>query len=230
MRGRPGFAAPRPGMGIRPPVGLRAPMVRGPVMTRRGGFFFPPGSGPFFPNRFGQPFFFHGKFGQPFFFRNRFRFRHRRFFNGFWGPSGFYGGYGYAYPYYPYSFDYESAAGQYNQQSAQAQYQLQQQVNQLGDDVVRLREQVAELESATPPTPPPAPAAVPSQTVPPPPTTLVFRDGKTQEVQNYAIVGHTLWIFSEQRARKVPLSELNIPATMKANEERDVPFQVPLAR
>ena len=56
---------------------------------------------------------------------------------------------------------------------------------------------------------------------------LVFRDKHTQEVQNYAIVGGTLWIFSEQRATKLPLSWLDIEATTKANDDRGVDFQVP---
>ena len=56
---------------------------------------------------------------------------------------------------------------------------------------------------------------------------LVFRDKHTQEVQNYAVVGGTLWIFSEQRATKLPLSWLDIDATTKANEDRGVNFRVP---
>ena len=59
------------------------------------------------------------------------------------------------------------------------------------------------------------------------PTLLVFRDKHTQEVQNYAIVGGTVWIFSEQRATKLPLSWLDIEATTKANDDRGVDFQVP---
>jgi hypothetical protein len=59
------------------------------------------------------------------------------------------------------------------------------------------------------------------------PTVLVFRDKHTQEVQNYAIVGGTLWIFTEQRSTKLPLSWLDIEATSKANEDRGIDFQLP---
>jgi hypothetical protein len=59
------------------------------------------------------------------------------------------------------------------------------------------------------------------------PTELVFRDKHTEEVQNYAIVGQTLWVLSVQRARKIPLAELDIPATKKANDDRGVEFQLP---
>lgn len=62
---------------------------------------------------------------------------------------------------------------------------------------------------------------------PSPATVLVFRDQHQQEVRNYAIAGGTLWVFSEQAAKKVPLSELDLAATTKANNERGVEFQVP---
>ena len=60
-------------------------------------------------------------------------------------------------------------------------------------------------------------------------TVLVFRDQRKQEVQNYAIVGQTLWIFSPERTQKVPLADLDIEATQKANDARGVDFRVPSA-
>jgi hypothetical protein len=57
-------------------------------------------------------------------------------------------------------------------------------------------------------------------------TVLVFRDKHQQEVENYAIVGDTLWDFAAQTV-KIPLSELDIPATIKANQDRGVTFTVP---
>jgi hypothetical protein len=62
-----------------------------------------------------------------------------------------------------------------------------------------------------------------------PTTVLVFRDERKQEVQNYAVVGQTLWVFEPQRTEKIPLSQLDIPATAKANDERGVDFRVPAA-
>jgi hypothetical protein len=59
------------------------------------------------------------------------------------------------------------------------------------------------------------------------PTVLVFRDQHKQEVENYAIVGDTLWDFAPQQTMKIPLSELDIPATVKANQEHGVTFSVP---
>jgi hypothetical protein len=62
-----------------------------------------------------------------------------------------------------------------------------------------------------------------------PATVLVFRDQRKQEVQNYAIVGQTLWNFAPQHTEKIPLSDLDLPATTKANDERGVDFRVPSA-
>jgi hypothetical protein len=60
-----------------------------------------------------------------------------------------------------------------------------------------------------------------------PATVLVFRDQHRQEVQNYAIVGQTLWSFAPQHTQKIPLADLDVPATTKANDERGVDFHVP---
>ena len=58
-------------------------------------------------------------------------------------------------------------------------------------------------------------------------TILVFRDQHRQEVQNYAIVGQTVCAFSAGRTQKIPLANLDIPATEKANDDRGVTFRVP---
>jgi hypothetical protein len=61
------------------------------------------------------------------------------------------------------------------------------------------------------------------------PTVLVFRDQHTQDVQNYAIVGETLWTFAPQKTQKIPLDDLDLPATRKVNDERGVTFRIPNA-
>ena len=60
-----------------------------------------------------------------------------------------------------------------------------------------------------------------------PATILVFRDARKQEVQNYAVVGQTLWVFEPRRTEKIPLSQLDIPATAKVNDEHGVDFRIP---
>jgi len=47
------------------------------------------------------------------------------------------------------------------------------------------------------------------------------------EVENYAIQGKTLWVFSSQATRQVPLADLDIAATQRANDERGVEFAAP---
>jgi ribosomal 50S subunit-associated protein YjgA (DUF615 family) len=73
----------------------------------------------------------------------------------------------------------------------------------------------------------PAPARQDNSSEALPSTVLVFRDQHKQEVQNYAIVGETLWTFAPQHTQKIPLDDLDIPATEKANDERGVNFRVP---
>jgi len=61
------------------------------------------------------------------------------------------------------------------------------------------------------------------------PTVLVFRDGHRQEIANYAIMGSTLFVLSGPRAR-IPVAELDIPATERVNQDRGVDFKIPKAR
>jgi hypothetical protein len=62
---------------------------------------------------------------------------------------------------------------------------------------------------------------------PVPATVLVFSDQHKEEVSNYAIVGTTLWSFSGQRTKKIPLADLDVAASQKANDDRGVTFRVP---
>ena len=106
---------------------------------------------------------------------------------------------------------------------------MQQQLAELRHDQ-EVQRDYAENQSA------PAPQAPPSSSTSAaskphgdgPPTTLVFRDGKRMETQNYAIVGNTLWLMADNgHMQKVPLSELDREATLKSNEDRGVDFRVP---
>jgi hypothetical protein len=130
-------------------------------------------------------------------------------------------------PYYPYYSGYypwlwDTPAYDFDQ-GASAYYQQYTDQAQTYNEVQRLREQQA-LAGAPPP---PQPSQQQAQPVLPLPTTLVFRDGKTERIQNYAIVGKTLWVFNQQRARKILVSDLNISATRKVNEDHGVEFSIP---
>ncbi len=61
-----------------------------------------------------------------------------------------------------------------------------------------------------------------------PATVLIFRDQHQQEVRNYAIVGQILWNFGA-RTQKIPLADLNLAATTKANDDRGLTFRFPAA-
>jgi len=61
----------------------------------------------------------------------------------------------------------------------------------------------------------------------PEPTTLVFKDGHTIEVGNYAIVGATLFDLTPGHARKVALADLDLPSTQHQNDTHGITFQLP---
>jgi hypothetical protein len=71
----------------------------------------------------------------------------------------------------------------------------------------------------------PAPAKAPAPT-PQDPTVLVFLDGHRVEVHNYAIVGKTLYSF-DSGTRKYSLSDLDLDATRKVNDDLGNEFHVP---
>lgn len=64
-------------------------------------------------------------------------------------------------------------------------------------------------------------------TEPEQPTILVFKDGHSLEVENYAIVGGTFFDLTPGHARRIALAELDLPATYKQNDDRGVVFQLP---
>jgi hypothetical protein len=69
----------------------------------------------------------------------------------------------------------------------------------------------------------PAPTPVADQ----PSTVLVFKDGHQLEVQNYAVIGDQLYDLTPGHRRKVPLSELDLIATAKQNDDRGIDFELP---
>ena len=78
------------------------------------------------------------------------------------------------------------------------------------------REQSAEVEA--PPVDPDPPM---------PPTLLVFKDGRTVEVGNYAIQGPVLFDLTAGHRRRIMIADLDLDATRKQNDERGVTFQLP---
>ena len=77
--------------------------------------------------------------------------------------------------------------------------------------------------------PSPSPSAQTSTPAVEPKTALVFRDGHTEEVVNYAIVGDQLYDFTSGK-RRIAITDLDVPATAKANDARGMDFQLPTLR
>jgi hypothetical protein len=67
-----------------------------------------------------------------------------------------------------------------------------------------------------------------------PPAVLIFRDGHREQVPEYAIIGGTLYASADywqtgQWTKNIQLSTLNIPATVRANQEKGIKFTLPSA-
>jgi hypothetical protein len=63
-------------------------------------------------------------------------------------------------------------------------------------------------------------------------TMLVFRDGRHEETANYSIIGDTLYEYADywtngSWAKKVQISDLDLAATVRTNDERGVKFVLP---
>ncbi len=78
-----------------------------------------------------------------------------------------------------------------------------------------------------------ASASIHAATTPePPPAILIFRDGHSEETSDYTIANGVLYTRGDFYAngswtRKIELSSLDLPETLKSNESRGVPFQLP---
>jgi hypothetical protein len=72
------------------------------------------------------------------------------------------------------------------------------------------------------------PTAAPSPA--PPPLVLIFRDGTTLEVRDFALIGQTLWDLSAHPTRKIALGQLNLEASIRATEARGAEFPSVQAR
>ena len=169
------------------------------------------------------------------FLHDRFRGdRFRGFRNNCFGFGCGYYGYPWAYGgfYDPYWYwdtgsqddpDYDqnvAAAAEMNRQNLEEQQMLRQEEAD-GD-------QDAYAAPARAPRPPrPAAKDEPQGAAIMPNTVLVFRDQHKQEISNYAIVGQTVYNFTPQRTERIPLAQLDLAATTKANQDLGVTFRVP---
>jgi hypothetical protein len=91
-------------------------------------------------------------------------------------------------------------------------------------------------KSAAPLTTPARSAAGPRSAAQPPrqlpPAVLVFHDGRKEEVSEYTIMNGTIYSKSDywttgSWTRKIQITDLNVPATLKLNQERGLKFVLP---
>ncbi len=165
---------------------------------------------------------------RPFFHHHHRRFFFSGCFNGFcnpWYPGSYY----VAPPIFWSGFDYQPAYDDTSMRSypvapAYDDSALRADIQRLSDEVEQLREEQQARNRAAQQAAEARPGRADL------PTILVYRDGRRSEVQNYGIVGSTLWIFTEQHAKKIPLEQLDLTATKSVNEERGVSFVVPVDR
>jgi hypothetical protein len=147
------------------------------------------------------------------------------------GRYGYSGGFAYAVPYYYYPAD-DSAYGYDYVGGAGAGPDLYSGPPPSASDptlhiVVEQPPANPYLAAAPPLEERPEPVAKPlPDDKPGQPTVLVFRGGREQQVDSYAIMGDSIYIFDQGR-KKIALAELDIPATVKANDERGVEFRLP---
>src|SRR5262249_13880932 len=65
-----------------------------------------------------------------------------------------------------------------------------------------------------------------------PPAVLVFRDGHNEEISSYSIIGNVLYTKSDYYSsgswtRTIQLADLDLPATLKQNQQRNLKFELP---
>lgn len=68
----------------------------------------------------------------------------------------------------------------------------------------------------------------------PPPATFVFRDGHREESSDYSIISGVIYArgdywTSGSWSKQIPIAQLDLPATLRANQERGVAFRLPSA-
>jgi hypothetical protein len=74
----------------------------------------------------------------------------------------------------------------------------------------------------------------PRSAVEPPPTTFIFRDGHEEQSSDYSIISGVIYTrgdywTSGSWSKQIPLAQLDLPATLKANQDRGSPFRLPTA-
>lgn len=97
--------------------------------------------------------------------------------------------------------------------------QLNELVQQLSAKIDDLQNQLGQRPAVSP-----APAASETPQPPAPPLAIVLKNGQTLQVQSYAVMNNNFWDFPSQPARKIPLSNIDVAASIKASEANGAEF------
>jgi len=161
------------------------------------------------------------------------RSEHRGFHRPFRG-AGFIGGYGWPYFYGDYAESYEPEPAPVAQPAAPAPMPVK--AEPVPDPVLlELRgNQWVKVDAFTS-VAAAAPVSAPASQVaaqPSAPAVLVYRDGHSEELSSYSIIGPVIYTKGDYRSsgnwtRKIQIADLDLPATLKQNQDRGVKFELP---
>ena len=64
------------------------------------------------------------------------------------------------------------------------------------------------------------------------PAVLIYRDGHSEEISSYSIIGRVIYAKADYWSngawsRNIQIGDLDIPATLRENEQRGVKFELP---
>jgi len=111
---------------------------------------------------------------------------------------------------------------------AAAQESLGEQLRQLSAELDSVKRQVTPPAAPIPPAMPPTPsAASPGSAIDSasqPAIAVVLKNGQRFSVQSYAVMNGLFWDFSKQPVRKIPLSSIDVPESVKASEANGTEF------
>jgi len=155
-------------------------------------------------------------------------FRHERV--GFGFRNRCYGCWGYGYPYYydPFLDAWWWDNGSYSNEDYVRDREVASEMNEQNLEEQQMLREQDQNPYARRPFPPRAQPVRQEQARNDPPTVLVYRNEQHREIQNYAIADGILWNFAASKTEKIPLAIIDIPATIKANDDRGVDFRVPV--
>ena len=128
---------------------------------------------------------------------------------------------GFITPYYYPSGDYGMSYGSYPPDALEDPSALESAdvtANLLGEQIQRLSAQVEQLKSEQQPAAPAYTSQAPQEAPPVAPITVVLRDGSRLQVASYAVMNHVFWDFSQQPARRIAVSNIDVAASTKATE------------